>query len=60
MRIAKIALTAGLLAAGLSLGGCYGDRPGRWGDHHHRHHHHDGDHHDGHDGHHGDHDGQWG
>lgn len=52
MRIAKIALAAGLLAAaGLSLGGCYGDRPGHWGDHHHRHHHH---HHDG------DHDGHWG
>lgn len=51
MRIAKIALAAGLLAAGLSLGGCYSDRPGHWDDHHHRHHHH---HHDG------DHDGHWG
>lgn len=46
MRFTKIILAAGLLATGLSLSGCYGDRPGHWGDHHH--HHHDGDHdHDG-------------
>lgn len=43
MRIAKMVVAAGLLAVGLSLGGCYNDRPGHWGDHHH-HHHHDGDH----------------
>ena len=53
MRIARIVVAAGLLAFGLSLGGCYNDRPGRWSDHHHRHHHgydHDHDH---------DHDGYW-
>lgn len=56
MRIAKMVVAAGLLAMGLSLSGCYGDRPGHWGDRHHRHHHHhDGDHdHGDHD--HGD---QW-
>ncbi|MGN6268267.1 MAG: hypothetical protein ACTHM0_00050 [Sphingomonas sp.] len=53
MRIAKMVVAAGLLAVGLSLGGCYNDRPGHWGDRHH-HHHHDGDHD------HGDHDhGDW-
>ncbi len=52
MRIAKIAITAGMLTSVLALAGCYNDRPGRWGDHHHRGHHghHDrGDHH-GHGG----------
>jgi hypothetical protein len=50
----KPVLAAGLLVTGLSLSGCYGDRPGHWGDRHHRHHHHDRDHH------HGDHDrGDW-
>src|SRR3546814_3778600 len=39
MRIAKIAITAGLLTRALALAGCYNDRPGRWGDHHHRGHH---------------------
>jgi len=47
MRIAKLAIAASLLATGLSLGGCYNDRPGNWGDHHHRgdygHHHDRGD-----------------
>ncbi|MGN6376407.1 MAG: hypothetical protein ACTHMG_12760 [Sphingomonas sp.] len=51
MRIVKTLVTAGLIAAGLSLAGCYNDHPGRWGDHHH----HRGDR-DG-DGHHHDHDG---
>lgn len=48
MRMRKLVLAAGLLVTGLSLSGCYGDHPGRWGDHHGRHH--------GHGHHHGDHD----
>ncbi|MBY8826651.1 hypothetical protein K7G81_00805 [Hephaestia sp. CMS5P-6] len=45
MRITKMVVAAGLLAVGLSLGGCYNDRPGHWGGHHHHHHHgHDHDH----------------
>ena len=43
-------LIYGLLAVGLSLGGCYNDRPGHWGNgHHHHHHDHDGDHDHDHD-----------
>lgn len=50
MRIAKMIVAAGLLATGLSLGGCYNDHPGRWGDHHHGHHDRDHDHDHDHDG----------
>jgi hypothetical protein len=53
MRIAKAIVTAGLVAAALSLGGCYNDRPSHWGDRHH--HQHRGDHHGDRHGHHGHH-----
>src|SRR3546814_11577641 len=51
MRIAKIAITSVLLTSALALAGCYNDRPGRWGDHHHRGHHghHDRGYHHGQD-----------
>ncbi|HVI99223.1 MAG TPA: hypothetical protein VM657_09170 [Sphingomonas sp.] len=56
MRIGRIVITAGLLASTLAVAGCYDDRPGRWGDHHHRGHHGHHGHHDRGDHHRGDHD----
>lgn len=55
MRFIKLAAGIGLLAAALSVGGCYNDRPGHWGNHGHGHHHgqgHDGGNRGGGQGHH--------